>query len=37
VSPNFYPSTMEDGRVVPTWNFTAVQAKGTLVLHHEDE
>jgi transcriptional regulator len=37
VSPTFYPSKEEDGRVVPTWNFTAVQAKGALVLHHEDE
>jgi transcriptional regulator len=36
VSPNFYPSKIEDGRVVPTWNFTAIEAKGTLIVHEEE-
>lgn len=30
VSPSFYPSKQEGGRVVPTWNYVAVQATGRL-------
>jgi transcriptional regulator len=30
VSPNAYPSKREHGKVVPTWNYTMVQARGTL-------
>ncbi len=30
VSPNGYPSKREHGKVVPTWNYTMVQARGTL-------
>jgi len=30
VSPNWYPSKHEHGKVVPTWNYTMVQARGTL-------
>jgi transcriptional regulator len=30
VSPNGYPSKREHGKVVPTWNYTIVQARGTL-------
>jgi transcriptional regulator len=37
VSPGYYPSKTEDGRVVPTWNFTAIQAEGSLIIHEEDE
>ena len=37
VSPNYYPSMSEHGKVVPTWNFTAVHAKGDLVIHDENE
>jgi transcriptional regulator len=29
VSPGFYPSKAEHGRVVPTWNYVAVHAYGT--------
>jgi transcriptional regulator len=36
VSPSYYPSTAEHGRVVPTWNYTAVQAKGVLTLHQDE-
>jgi transcriptional regulator len=36
VSPSYYPSTAEHGRVVPTWNYTAVQAKGVLTLQHDE-
>jgi len=37
VSPSYYPSTREHGKVVPTWNYITVQARGTLVLHHDPE
>ena len=30
VSPGWYPSKAEHGKVVPTWNYTMVQARGTL-------
>ena len=30
VSPNWYPSKREHGKVVPTWNYTMVQARGPL-------
>lgn len=30
VSPNWYPSKREHGKVVPTWNYAMVQARGTL-------
>ena len=30
VSPSFYPSKREHGRVVPTWNYIAVHAHGLL-------
>ena len=30
VSPSLYPSKAEHGKVVPTWNYIMVQARGTL-------
>lgn len=30
VSPNWYPSKAEHGKVVPTWNYVTVQARGVL-------
>ena len=30
VSPGYYPSKAEHGRVVPTWNYSVVQAVGSL-------
>ena len=30
ISPSWYPSKQEHGRVVPTWNYTAVHVRGTL-------
>ena len=30
ISPNFYPSKAEHHRVVPTWNYVMVQARGRL-------
>ncbi len=32
VSPNGYPSKAEHGKVVPTWNYAMVQARGKLQL-----
>jgi len=32
VSPSWYPSKAEHGRVVPTWNYTAVYVRGTASL-----
>ena len=37
VSPSFYPSKEEHGRVVPTWNFITVQATGPVTFHEDDE
>ncbi len=33
VSPTWYPSKDEHGRVVPTWNYTAVHLTGTARVH----
>jgi transcriptional regulator len=30
ISPGWYPSKREHGKVVPTWNYVMVQARGTL-------
>ena len=35
VSPSFYPSKAEHGRVVPTWNYLRVEARG--ILRIEDD
>ncbi len=32
VSPAWYPSKREHGRVVPTWNYVVVQARGPLAI-----
>lgn len=37
ISPNWFPSKREHGRVVPTWNYETVQVHGTLVVHDDDE
>src|ERR1051326_5777432 len=29
ITPSWYPSKREHGRVVPTWNYVVVQARGT--------
>jgi len=33
ISPGFYPSKLENGRVVPTWNYTTAHVYGELVVH----
>jgi transcriptional regulator len=35
VSPSWYRSKAEHGRVVPTWNYVTVQLHGTLVLRRD--
>ena len=37
VSPSFYPSKQEHGRVVPTWNYIAVQAHGRIRLFDDPD
>jgi len=37
VSPRWYEAKARDGKVVPTWNYTTVHARGTLVAHDEAE
>lgn len=35
VSPSWYPAKREHGRVVPTWNYAAVHAQGTVTFHDD--
>jgi transcriptional regulator len=35
VSPSWYPSTREHGRVVPTWNYTSVHFTGPVTFHRD--
>lgn len=37
VSPKWYPSTAEHGKVVPTWNYVTVHARGTGRVLSDDE
>ena len=37
ISPSFYPSKAEHGKVVPTWNYVAVHAYGRVQFHSEAE
>jgi len=37
ISPSWYPSKQEDGRVVPTWNYVAVHAYGRIEIHEDAE
>jgi len=37
VSPNWYPSKAQHGRVVPTWNYTTVHVRATLQIHDDDD
>ena len=36
ISPNWYPSKAEHGRVVPTWNYEAVHVHGRLAWRHDE-
>lgn len=35
ISPNWYPSKREHGKVVPTWNYLVVHARGTIRWHRD--
>ena len=35
ITPGFYETKRLSGKDVPTWNYTTVQVRGSLVLHHE--
>ena len=35
ITPSWYASKQESGKVVPTWNYVSVQAKGKLRVIHE--
>ncbi|MCW2522922.1 MAG: FMN-binding negative transcriptional regulator [Frankiales bacterium] len=37
ISPSFYPSKREHGRVVPTWNYLTAHVHGRLVAHEDPE
>ena len=37
ISPMWYPSKAEHGRVVPTWNYSAVQLAGRARVHHDSD
>ena len=37
VSPSWYPSKAEHGKVVPTWNYEVVHVHGRLVAHDDAE
>lgn len=37
VTPSWYPSKAEHGRVVPTWNYTTAHVFGRLVIHDNSD
>ncbi len=37
VSPNWFPSKREHGKVVPTWNYETVHVRGEFVVHDDRE
>ena len=37
ISPTWYPSKAEHGRVVPTWNYSAVQLAGRARVHQDSD
>lgn len=37
ISPNWYPSKAEHGKVVPTWNYETVHIRGMFVAHDDAE
>ena len=37
VSPSWYAAKAEHGKVVPTWNYSAVHLTGTVTTHHDQE
>lgn len=37
ITPMWYPSKAEHGRVVPTWNHLTINIRGELVVHHDTD
>jgi transcriptional regulator len=37
ITPSWYPSKAEHGRVVPTWNYTTAHVYGELVIHDDPD
>lgn len=37
VTPSYYPSRVEDPRVVPTWNYVAAEVRGRATIHDDGE
>ena len=37
ITPNYYPTKIETGKAVPTWNYVAVHVKGIMTYIHEVE
>ena len=37
VSPSWYATKAEHGRVVPTWNYSEVQLRGTVTVHDDPD
>ena len=37
ISPSYYPSKQENGKVVPTWNYIQVHVYGTVRIHQDAE
>ncbi len=37
VSPGYYPSKQENAKVVPTWNYITLQARGRLTIHDDPD
>ncbi|MGE0558393.1 MAG: FMN-binding negative transcriptional regulator [Burkholderiales bacterium] len=37
VTPSWYPSKRETGKVVPTWNYAVVHAYGPLIIHDDPD
>jgi transcriptional regulator len=35
ITPTWYAAKYEHGRVVPTWNYSAVHLSGTVTVHHD--
>jgi transcriptional regulator len=35
ISPNWYPTKKETGKVVPTWNYLAIHAYGKISFYHD--
>jgi transcriptional regulator len=35
ISPSFYPTKAETGKVVPTWNYEILNVHGTLAIHDD--